>query len=469
VASLLGRWPRYEGLPTLLVYAGLVWSGSRLLGTPGSVGAVRLQTVLALVAVALGGESLAEAWGAHPLGRYDVSRAGSFLGNATDQGLVGVMLALVLLDPAGAGRRWWRWVGVLGAGTAVVLSGSRSADLAAVVGLVVLAALDRRRFARAAALTSVVVAVAVLLVPAARDRLGDSATVHGRRLLWGEAWRMATDHPWGGVGPSRFVDVVGRYHDAAWAREVGAANPPDSPHDVLLQLWLSGGISMLVLGLVLALVLARHAIRACAERRALAAGSTAAVLAWGAALLGNPTSPGPAVLAAVLAGGLLAVSRLSGPEPRWPRLAVGSLAAVLAAALVAASISELVLGRAMRSVAHGTVAAGDREVSRARTLRGGDPDVCMLAAQAFAARAATGDVVAARAARRQAECSLRRTPESLTAGTALAVADLVLGDRAAARRVVARLRVLDPTDPQVRALVSQVGAERLGRNERVLP
>ena len=96
--SSLGRPPRYEGAVALPVYLGAFVAGARLLGprrAPGST--AWLLDGLAVAALAIGIEAALEAAGLRPL-LSNVSRPGSLLGNASDQGA----WALLALGPLAA-------------------------------------------------------------------------------------------------------------------------------------------------------------------------------------------------------------------------------------------------------------------------------------------------------------------------------------------------------------------------------
>lgn len=169
---------------------------------------------------------------------------------------------------------------VMAAGLA--LTGSRGAEVGAVAGLllVLLVHPRTRRIALGIALLGVVVALwqASALLQAAL--VGHGASGEVRLLLWQSALHMIRDHPLLGIGPDQFL----YYYDPAysahpyWIPRIGghltpAAFQPDlaQPHNLALDLWLSGG----VLGLVgFALVLGWLA-RSCwrvwrASRRAAA-------------------------------------------------------------------------------------------------------------------------------------------------------------------------------------------------------
>jgi O-antigen ligase len=149
----------------------------------------------------------------------------------------------------------------------IALSGSRGAEVGAAVGsLIVLFGLAGRRRAKWLALVLVVLALVVslwqggALVQATLAGHGRSSEV--RALLWTSAWHLIRDHPLLGIGPDQFL----YYYDPAYTahpywipringRLTAAAFEPNlaHPHNLPLDLWLSGGILGLA-GFALALV-----------------------------------------------------------------------------------------------------------------------------------------------------------------------------------------------------------------------
>lgn len=457
VASLLGRWPRYEGVPVLLLYGACLWLGAHLVGRAGS----RLDALLdglAVVALVLAGLAVLELAGWSVTGVTTAERSGSVLGNATDQGLVAMMLALALAprvldavapgrvdDGPGVGARletvWLAVAGLVGALVTVAMSASRAALLLTALGLVALALLrpGARRSVRAAGATVggalVVLLGAALAIPAVRERLADATTVRSRLLQWDLTLDMVADRPWLGWGPSRYVDVVGRYETAAWTDHVGSDTAVDSPHNVLLQLLVAGGAPLFLVGLAIAGWSAWRVLAVVREAPAWA-GVGLAVAAYGVGMLVNFPIAGSTCLAAFLAGALLAEPAGAG-GPTWlppARMAAAGAAAIALAAgclgdlRLQAGLDHLAAGRSTEAVASFDTAAG---------LRPGDGDTPMLAAQALARLASdTQDPVAAEATRRFAGESLALTPDTYAARLADAVADVASGELEQARETL---------------------------------
>ena len=299
-AQLWGRWPRYEGLLVLPAYAGALWLGGQTLGPDAARTAVRtLVRAVTVLTGLVGLVAVIEALGGRPLSST-AARPGSLLGNATEQGIVGLLCATVLLvavvtavhrAAAGHDRTPIDHVAMRGgalvlAVVTVVLSGSRGALLGLLVAVVVVGGLvlvprvsgalvgdggphrgrrepevgptrARRRIAVVVGGVLLGTLVLALTIPAMAARLRGASplaagTVQGRRVLWAETIRLVADRPLFGAGPSGFVEAIPAFHTETWAVLVGPANPPDSPHSWLLQAGAAGGVPLLGLALGLA-------------------------------------------------------------------------------------------------------------------------------------------------------------------------------------------------------------------------
>lgn len=455
VASFFGRWPRYEGLPTLAVYGAALLLGARLLGGAGTEENLRTRLLwhrlLAGVSVIVCLLGILEAFGLRPLGGGADVRPGATLGNATDEGLFGVLAFGALLGPSFATREWLIRSGCAAAGAVAVVSGSRAALLGLLV-VVLVAELSGVRTGRgpswrslawvAGAVSAVVVLAA--LVPVSRERLLSTETVNGRWLLWQESLRLIAGHLWTGVGPSSFVDAIPGYHDAAWGAQVGTGFPPDSPHMWVLQALAAGGVPLLLTAGVLsvavvALGVARVRQAHSTEHRRFTGSLLAAVVAYGVCLLTAFTSAGTTPLALFMAGALISVPAARGgdatAERRAGRLLVGIGAAVaLLGMAVPAAAAEWPMEAGTEAAAGGRSDEADRQFALAAALRPWDSDTALLAAQAFAGPAADGDPAAARMAMKWAGTALARTPGSAEAGLAMAIGQMNTGDLAGAKQ-----------------------------------
>ncbi|MFC5930972.1 O-antigen ligase family protein [Cryobacterium melibiosiphilum] len=520
-AQLWGRWPRYEGLITLPVYFGAVWAGARLLGPAAPAGQLRtVVRAVAAAALALGMVSLLEAAGARPLAS-DLARPGALTGNATDQGVLAALFVAVLALPVlrawtpsrGVGRsgtpgatsafeRWALSAALLLAALTVVLSASRAGLLAAGVTVVVLLVLEivrgdrvaARRTAVIGASAAVLLAAGTLLVPFTRNRvLGASPlaaqSFEGRFDFWRDSLALLAAHPFG-LGPSGFLN---EYSGVSTATD---SSTLDSPHNWLFQVALAGGVPlvMLVLGIVIAGVWGgvRGWRRAClaaahltaanltatdAARPDLQAAALAGLAGFGVALLTHFTAPSTTIVAAALAGVLLAAGPTGGARARLATaanagLARGTRTAALTAwtvALLMAMSAEVPLNAGVTAAARGQIAAADAAFDHARSLRPWDTDLESIAAQSFAAAsdaasaaastagpatpegaaAAAGAADAGQLAVEWAQRSRADLPGTVATERALAVGQLAVGDSAGAARTLAVLVRLAPGDPAI--------------------
>jgi O-Antigen ligase len=459
--QLIGRPPRYEGLVALPVYLGVLVSGARLLGprrAPGSM--AWMLDALSVAALAIGVEAALEAAGLRPL-VSNVSRPGSLLGNASDQGAWAVLalgpLAAVAIRRRGALHR----AGALGAAVALATSGSRGALVGAVVLALVLVALIPDRGPRIALVIGcAVLALGVLTLPTTRSRVLSSThlsqqTVTGRRLLWSETLKLVGDHPLLGVGPSGYVDAIPAYHDHRYETEIGPANPPDSPHDWLLQAAAAGGPGLVLVALLLAGLVFIRGAKAALEQRAnpdgvIFAGLLAGLAGYGVALLFYFTGPGTTPLAAVFAGALIAA-----PPPSlagaYTRLRGGLVAGytLLTVILVAAAVAEMPLRSALLQATAGNLAAADHDFHLAHDLRPWDAGIAQIATHAYAVLALEDQVGASRFGLPWAAKELDAYPDSIQALEDGATIESAAGRPAAGARLLRRARRLEPENPNL--------------------
>jgi O-antigen ligase len=488
--QIIGRAPRFEGGLVLPVYLGAGVAGARLLGPGRARGSSAwFLRWLALAALAIAIEAALEATGLHPLASSS-ARPGSLLGNASDEGA----WALLALGPLTAvalriGGRMYV-AGALAAAVVLVCSGSRGALLGAVATVLVLLALTPYRAQRVAlCLGAAVLAVAALALPATRERvLGTSPlaahTTGGRELLWGETLDLIDAHPLLGVGPSGYLDAIPAYHDRRYEREVGPADPPDAPHDWILQAAVDGGLPLVALALALAFLTVARGVATTRRaptggEAAVTGGMLAGLAGYGVALLFHLTSPGTCSLAAVLGGALLAerrnarysdrsgasgwalehvagtARRLRRPVLHLSRLALAALTLVFAAAAAA----EIPLRSAIDAAASGDIAAANGDFRAALALRPWDPGIDATAAHAYATLVNDGVTVAAPAGAPWAAKELGWFPHSTQALTDSATIELADGRVGAAARLLRRALRGDPMNPQLRAEAVRIEAE----------
>jgi putative inorganic carbon (hco3(-)) transporter len=157
------------------------------------------------------------------------------------------------------------WACVLLYLPALFCSGSRGAWIATIAAVFVVLVVNLRR--RLRALASVVALGALALVWQRAWLVRELLAAHGnsnalRLLVWRAAWNMARDHTLFGIGPDQFMYYYSsRYTDHPYwivsenGHSTPAAQAPDiaHPHNLPLDLWLSGGLLALA-GFTLALV-----------------------------------------------------------------------------------------------------------------------------------------------------------------------------------------------------------------------
>jgi hypothetical protein len=441
VASLVGRWPRYEGLPVLGLYVGALWLGARVVGR-GLARTIHVAHALGAMSLVLCLFSVLEKVGSSPLGPSDLARPGSLLGNATDQGIVAAMAALAVAGALTRHRDSFLLVSLVAALSTVALSGSRLALFITAAGLVATGLMSEKRRVAPSLAAVVGLVVVALAVPETRRRLPDLATAEARLIQWRLTFDLVADHPWLGVGPSRYVDAFGRYEDAEWVRFTGAGTLADSPHNLALQAAVAGGVPLLVVLVAFAAVMVR------AARRSLTNHPESLVLlvpvaGYAVSLVGNFTVAGPTCLAAFLLGAAVAEPAPS-HVPRWHRHPVAAVAVVATVAMAAGCLADNRLADGVDQVSAGSLAEATTSIDAARSYQPLDGDISMLAAQAMTARAAAGDPLAAAPAVELARHSLDRTPDTYASLLSLGVASRTAGDADGSLAALDRLVELFP-------------------------
>jgi O-antigen ligase/Flp pilus assembly protein TadD len=478
-----GRWPRYEGVPTVAAYLLLLVVGARLLGQgAGKSGRADWMRMLAGGMLLLAVLAVLEAFGLRVLGDSEEFRPGATLGNATDMGIVGLTGCAALLPRAIWLRRGWDILGAVSAGLVAVASGSRAVIL--VLGILVLAViawreLQRRRTtgARVAALWllggGASVVLAVLAFPGVRERFFTAETVTGRADLWAATWALIQDNWLMGVGPGRFVDALPLFQSEAFAARVGTDYPADSPHMIPLQWLTDGGVLLLIVNVLLCAAVLRAGmrnIRACGteQDRLFFVGAMAAVFSFGLVLLTHFPTPGTTVIPGLFAGALAGVAAASPAPARSvrsvratpeataanPFAKAGTWSAAGAMALMtiaagAASAAEIAMKRGQDAVVDGRLNEASEQFTAAANLRPWDGDVAMLAGQSFAGRAAAGDPRSGELAVQWSTRSLDSNPASVESLTSLAVGQLAAGNLEAAQQTLSTARGLAPVNSQV--------------------
>lgn len=483
-SSFWGRWPRYEGVPTVAAYLLLLLVGARLLG-PGADGAVRgwCSRLVSGTMLLLAAAALLEAGGVNLMGDAEGFRFGATLGNATDMGIVGLTGCAVLLPRAVFTKARWEQAGALAGGVVAIASGSRAVILVLALVLVGAAAWWgwRKRGSggfRYAALWLIgsfsAVAVAILALPGVRGRFLDSETVTGRADLWEATWALVTDHWALGVGPGHFVDVLPKYQSEAFAAAVGTDFPADSPHLIVLQWLADGGVPLLVANVMLCAAVVWAGVRNLRtvrndSDRLFLVGAMAAVCSFALVLLTHFPTPGTTVITALCAGAVCGVApappaagkgrarvastqTIAAPASRARVLAAVSGACALFALAAAAGIgsaAEVHLKNGEAAVRDGRLAEASLQFETAASLRPWDADVALLAGQAFAGRAAAGDPGSGKLAAEWSRRSLQANPGSVESMTSLAVGQMAAGELAAAGQTLEKARAAAPVNSQI--------------------
>ncbi len=477
LASLLGRWPRYEGLPTLVLYAGSCWVGARVVGR-GPSAVARLTGAVGAMALVLAAFSALDLAGFSPLGPSTEARTGSLLGNATDQGSVAMMAALVLVgavlpsgrsgQPRESGGRsllGFRVVALAAAVATVGMSGSRAALVLTALGVLVAVVPARARAVPTAwwggAGSVVLLGAVALLVPSTRSRLLSPGSAEGRWHQWRLTLDLVLDHPLVGLGGSRYVDAFLGYEDADFVDFTGPQRLADSPHSVVLQVLVAGGLLLLAASVLVAVVVGRRAVTALAEHPE-ARPAAVAVAAYVVLACANFTTAGPTCLAALLLGVVVAVPSPAGEVGRRhaPAAAVGG---VLALAVATASVGSVQLQRGVTAADAGQAQRAVDRFDDATRWRGWDADTRLIAARVLAEAVTRGQASAAAPAEALARGALERVPDSYEALVALGISLSAQGRVGEAAAVLDRAVALAPERPDgyVQRAIARAGLGRV--------
>lgn len=469
LAQLLGRAPRYEGFVEAAVLIAAVWAGARLLGPRAPV-ASHLVTVRTLTTASclLAGVAVLETIGWRPI-ETDLERPGSLAGNATDQGILGLIFAAWLLHNAlGVWLRtrrtsWWAVVGGAAGVVAVVTSASRAVLLGLAVVVIVIAVRSvwsaPRRAVTLGWVTVGVAAVAGLVValPFTRERVFGvdgfaRKTVGDRLVIWRDALELVQAHPWTGVGMNGYMDAIPAHFDDTWYSTVTPDHVLDSPHNLLLQSGVVAGVPGMALVLLVGIAVSIAGVRAlrAAEgpRRDAVLGALTVLAGAGIALLMSPTSPKTLLPLAVVAGVVLA------REP-WSRSVRGLR--VLGTAAVATWLVALTLWTAadgflltgVSSAMRGDTVAADAAFGAAVALRSWDADIPLTAAQITGGALQQGMAGAGDSASRWSAEAAARLPRSAAAREAAGMVALQRGELLVAREHLHEARVLSPANPRI--------------------
>jgi hypothetical protein len=492
-AQLLGRPPRYEGIFVLPVYLGACVAGARLCGAGRARGATQwLLRWLAIAALAIGSVALLEAVNVHLLSS-DVARPGSLLGNASDEGAWAVLALGPLLSVAVRVRDGLYVAGAIGAGAALVCAGSRGALIGALVAIAVLGVLTPGRGRRLAIAGALIVLICgALALPTSRARILHTSglpahTVIGRGLLLLETVRLLEAHPVLGVGPSGYGDAIPAYHTRGYELAVGSANPPDSPHDWVLQAAVAGGPLLALVALALCAMTFRVGLAAARSQPiggegAAVIGMLAGVAGYAVALLFHFTSPGTTPLAALFAGALLGGRMESAAAVPARRMRMGralthsgdgSVAvlaklrapahvatcaglAVLTSILAAAALAEIPLRAALVEAASAHLVAAQDDFHIAEALRPWDAGIAATAVTAYAALARAGAPGVAQFGAAWSGQVLAAFPRSVQVLEDIATLAEARHDLRSAERLLTRATRIDPSNPNPFARLASI-------------
>jgi len=445
--SLLGRYPRYEGVITVVGYALALAAGARILG-PNSdhrhLFARALSVSSVVTAVVAAGQAVF----------LPDQRVVGLLGNSSVLGGWAAVTFCLLGWWYLERRDWLILGGAVASALTLVLAASRAAWLGVAVALVASLLVRRAVSIRPPWGLPVgalgVLGIAALLLPGSQARATGSApfadaTVSGRLLLWQDTWPMLWSHPVLGVGPSVFVDAIAGFHTPAWAAMVGPYAPPDSPHNTVLQFLAATGFVGLVAAGLVAVVLV-GAVSRSRPWDGWQAGAIAAGFALGCSGLFSFTDPATATLGLVVLGGAVARPLPSSAPARsaWPgRTAI----AVWLAAAVALPSSALLAEARYSGVLAQRTASASALVAVADT-RPWDPDLAIRIGATFADLAGRG-AAPPQPAIPLVQRACAQLPRSVECRLTLGDLQTLAGDAAGAIRTLAVARQLDPTNVDV--------------------
>jgi O-antigen ligase len=395
--------------------------------------------------------------------------AGSFLNtNHMACWLVLVLLLLIgglpEMRSAGARRLATLLAGL--AGLAVLLSGSRGALLALIVGGAWLLSRRWRGIPRAGRAV-LLVAVALLLAAAGwrvAQRLREPDPFRYQRVtIWTASLQVFLEDPWWGSGPGQFPVTAKRFQfpddDGALSYDRRFAIPHSEPLRALAEFGAPAALALLcALGLAAAELRRRRG-----SRGAAGDGAVAALLAVGTqALVDNPSRwPAVYLLVCALLGSLLSAPRDPGPVRMPPAWRAG-LAALLVLFFVVGDLGPTVAHFAFVPPTGRVESAEDararlqRDLDLALRLNPLHPVYWKREAEALSGGADWGTSEYA-GAREAAERAVRLQPRDSDFAWALARVEARAcielyrdaGTRDRALRAYARARELYPTDPRI--------------------
>jgi len=345
---------------------------------------------------------------------------------------------------------------------ALVLTGSRGAFVALVVGALVLAWPVWRAVSGRTRLWVVgaVALVALLAVGSQWQRLREADPFRYQRLrIWSGTLQVASESPWLGTGPGQFAAAARNAQFPDGNGPLSYDRHFSSPHSDLFRIpaefgWL--GLAAIAATLFLA---ARSLSSRPPEDRAPGRGAVAGLLALGTQGIVDHLTQRPAlyVLAAILVGAVL--SRRIVATPRSPARFRVALAALLLTVFVVGDLAPYRAWMDYTSVPAGRLdAAAEQRLTRSLALNPTHPDSWSRRAESIAADTAGWDAAAYRRARDAAERAVRYSAEDSRTHLALARVE------ALAARTLFRDR-----GTRDRAVDSFLRAEALARFDPFIP
>lgn len=490
IAQLWGRWPRYEGAIAIPVYVGVSWLGARLLGARAHGRTIHsFYCAVASAAILIGVLAIFEALGWRLI-PSNLARPGSLLGNASDQGAVGVTMAGILAVPLFAALGATRdkrlrhpvllWLGLALCLISIVLSASRTAlataGVMAVTGVIVLGvrAVKSKRARTGAALSALLLIAFIafaLAVPLTRSRVfGEAPNAQsiesGRGVVWNVAIDLVAHNPIAGVGPNGFMDALQHFQTAAYFNATGVGVTTDSPHNIELQILATGGAMLGLVMLASCVGVAMVTLRglragALAEHVAIfRIGGLCALMGYGATLQTTFTSAANVILPMMLIGAIVAKPPLV-PTRLVSRTIVWTIVRLVllclwASALLLSSLAELPLQTALTSAARGNLSGTLSSYSVAQNLRPWDTDITLMQAQTLTAMASVRVPGASSQAVRSAARAVQELPHSVLGQKALAAALEFDGQYSKALVVAMKLNKTAPYDPETAQRIAEI-------------
>lgn len=477
--AIFGTYSRYDGLLTLITYAGLFWLSVQTLSSADEARTL-LRVLLAsayLVAVSAILQSVGDSL---RLGYFEYA-----FGSMGNSNVLGAFLAMVLA--LGLGElvaAEWASARVLVvnllivAGLALVLSGSRSAWLGAALGAAIVVA-ARRAAARlrvAFALAGIIGALLVVALGAGlilhggfeleRQLVARALTVFNpsqwgasRLHIWQDSLHLIASRPLAGYGPDNFGLVYPRFETGDWGlTNVGFHQQIDKAHAETLQVAATQGLLGLAAYVWMLVAFGRSFWTGRRSPGAVAA--FAGLVAYQVTIQPNFTALASAFPFWIVAAA--GVVTLGAVKPTRPVVLPWRAPALSAGALLAAGLAAL----AVPLVAFPYVA----DVQLRQALDAGSPADAQTAAT-LAARLAPEESVyeveVANIAIERHDLNAARVAylEAIRLGTYnpfvymnLALVDIQLGRRDEALSAAKSAVELNPFDPASQALVAQLEA-----------